>query len=1104
MIGYYRHPSLHGDQLAFVSEDDIWLADLADPDAPASRLTSEGAPSGRPAFSPDGRRLAYSSRVDGPSEVQLLELESGRTRALTQLGGEGQVVGWTPGGEVIFRSSHDQPFARVWLWSVDPAGGDPRRLPFGPAASGSWRADGALAIARHTEGLARWKRYRGGRAGAIWLREPDGGWQRLLADHPGNLAQPLWVELEGEPRLLLLSDHEGTGNLYLLEGERLRRLTDHDDFCVRRPTHHAGVVVYAAGASLWRIELPAALAGEPPRELPLRLASTRPALRRRYVQARDELEGYDVAPEGAHSLVIARGKPFVFGHWEGPVDQLGERYGARYRLGRFLPYRPPVTDDEQDPHPVPTLVSVLDTPAADAPAAGEGEERLALFCLDGATEQGQQPLRELALGPLGIGRPRAIEACPSAPLIALIDHRLSVWIVDYEDGEARRIDASECGRPGELTWSPCGGWLAYTMPVADRVSAIKCWQRARPERPPVELTAGDYQDESPSWDPDGRFLAFVSYRVFDPVDDTQQFDMGFPRGGRICLLTLREDQPSPLEPVLRPPGAKLPGAPPAQGKPLAIDLEGAADRVVRLPGREARYRRVHALPGNKLLLLIDPLEGALTRVTWRHKQPVANRILEQVDLETLDREQLAGNMTSLRLSADRRTMILRAGNKLRVLKAGDKPDRKGGEIKPSRRNGWLGLARLRLEIDPAPEWRQMLREAWRLQREQFWREDMSEVDWPAIWRRYAPLLARVGCRSELSDLIWEMQGELGTSHAYESGGDLPGAPRVRPGRLGADLELDEEGRYRLSRIYRDDASTPGLIAPLGKPGQRLREGALLLAIEGQPVDRERSPHGPLAGRAGAMLRLTVADGPESEPRQLAVRTLGVDRPLRYAGWVREQRARVHEASDGRVGYVHVPNMGPAGFAEFHRGLQRELEREGLIVDVRHNGGGRVSPLLLDRLARRQRGWRVRRWGRLRRYPSESAPDAMVALGDANSASDGDIFCAGFRQLGLGPIVGERTWGGVIGISPQHKLVDGTVVTQPEYALWMPGEGWGLENRGCEPDHPVPRSPEDYAAGRDPQLARAIELVLAAMSDPEPPPLAERPSRRPPPLPPRGA
>jgi tricorn protease len=618
------------------------------------------------------------------------------------------------------------------------------------------------------------------------------------------------------------------------------------------------------------------------------------------------------------------------------------------------------------------------------------------------------------------------------------------------------------------------------------------------------------------------------------VYDNLHFDLNFPRGMKPYLITLQKDAPSPFVPVPKPLSDEKPkqndktnGQPKAsvtdepnkepsaevskpngkeesnpddkKDKPIQIDVEGIEQRVLAFPVEEGIYGQIVGSKG-KTLYTRYPVDGALNQ-NFLASTPSARGWLYLYDFEEQKEDFLVGGIGALDVSLDASTVIYRSGNRLRVLKAGAKPDDK--ETGTTRKSGWLDLNRVRVSVEPALEWRQMVREAWRLQRDQFWTSDMSQVDWVAVYERYSPLVERVCTRSEFSDLMWEMQGELGTSHAYEFGGDYRPEPEYRLGYLGADFTFDETTQtWRIAQLVQGDPWDERRHSPLLASGVNMNVGDQLLAIGGRALSRTMPPQAALVHLAEQEVVLTVKSG-EAEARTITVKTLTDETALRYREWVEANRRFVHEQTQGRVGYVHVPDMGARGYAEFHRGYLAEFDREGLVVDVRYNGGGHVSPLILEKLARRRIGYNISRWGEFPGpYPTDAARGAMVALTNEWAGSDGDIFSHGFKLMKLGPLLGKRTWGGVIGINPRHVLADGTVTTQPEYSFWFQDVGWGVENYGTDPDIEIDNTPQDYVAGKDAQLERALAEVLKLLeaNPPQVPKFDERPSRALPRLP----
>ncbi len=688
--------------------------------------------------------------------------------------------------------------------------------------------------------------------------------------------------------------------------------------------------------------------------------------------------------------------------------------------------------------------------------------------------------------------------------MALANHRNQLLIGDTAGGGCMVVDHSDAGRCEDLAWSADGSWLAYSFQATARQRAIKLCELAT--QTCTLVTQPEFRDYSPSFDPQGRWLYFLSLRTYDPVYDSVQFEMSFPRAARPYLVALQAGGTAPfeLQPRSLKSGDKDAPAAKAEATPLQVDLAGIAQRIAAFPVAESRFGKLSGAADGKVLWTVLPIEGQQGR--GGHKEGSGR--LEVFDFETLRADTLVAKADDFVLGADHHTLLLRDGKRWRAIAADHREDRREevGDA-PSRKSGWLDLDRIRVSVDPRLEWRQMLREVWRLQRDHFWVADMSGVDWPAMLRRYEPLLPRVATRAELSDLIWELQGELGTSHAYESEGDHRKPPPVALGQLAAELQwVQADDSYRIARIVRGDPWDAMADSPLNAVGVEAQVGECIVAVNGQRVSRERPPQALLVKQAAAKVELTLArgEGDAQTRRNVLVTTLADEVPARYREWVEHHRAWVHEQSAGRVGYLHLPDMMADGFAEFHRYFGAECDRDALIVDLRYNRGGHVSELLLEKVARKRIAYNVSRWGRTVPYPEESAAGPVVALCNEHAGSDGDIFAHGFKLMGIGPLVGTRTWGGVIGIWPRTLLVDGTETTQPEYSFWFRDVGWGVENHGTDPNIEIDNAPQDAAAGRDRQLetALATALKLAEGMVPLLPRMEQRPHLAAPPLPPR--
>ncbi|HEY9698228.1 MAG TPA: S41 family peptidase [Trichocoleus sp.] len=1071
--GYYRYPTIGGDRAIFVCEDDLWAVPIAG--GIAVRLTANLGEVSHPFLSPDGQKLAFTGREEGHSEVYCMPAAGGEATRLTFTGGA-KVAGWTPEGKIVFISTVGQPFRHLThLYTIDPAGGLPEQLSFGMAQSISFGNPGVV-IGRNTSDPARWKRYRGGTVGVLWIDPIGDGNFRKLIDINGNLACPMWVD----DRIYFISDHEGIGNLYSCtpEGEDLRTETDHKEYYVRNATTDGQHIVYHAGADLFCFD-PQARTSAP---IAVQFHSPRVQRQRKFVDPYEFLDGYDLHPEGHATVVTTRGKGFAFSNWEGAVMPLGVPESGRYRLIRWL-------NDKK------RLVAVSDR---------TGAEALEIL----SPELGAEP--EILEG-WDIGRVNSLEVSPVKDQIILTNHRHELVWIDLAKRERRMLDRSDFALIQGFCWSPDGEWVAYSCAETQLTFSIKVCRIA--DGTTYQITPPRFRDVNPAFDPGGKFLYFLSVRDFNPVYDSIYFDLGFPKGMRPFLIALKKDTPNPFvqqskllngsaangtngkkeeaseakaeakaessqdEPNQQT-EAKSESNKPAEQKvkPIEIDFEGIERRVLGFPVAEGRYQQIRGVEG-KVLFTSFPVTGSLER---RSNGEEGKGTLELYDFEAQKQERLACEVTSFRVARDHKTIVYRSGYRLRVCSTNPQDKERAREEEPGRKSGWLDLRRVRVSVVPAQEWQQMFREIWRLQQQHFWTADMSGVDWDRVYDRYQPLLDRVSTRSEFSDLIWEMQGELGTSHAYEYGGDYRNEPDYRLGFLGADFAYDAEAKgYRVKHIVRGD-SWNEQDSPLNQVGLNIQEGDVLLAVNGQRVSRHRSPQELLVHQSGCEVNLSFAGTNPGETRTIAVKTLRDETYVRYREWVECNHEIVTRASDGKIGYLHIPNMGAWGYAEFHRYYFAEVHKQGLIVDVRYNGGGHVSQLLLEKLARQRLGYDVPRWGKPEPYPSDSVLGPIVALTDEHAGSDGDIFSHCFKLMKLGKLIGKRTWGGVIGISPSHWLADHSVVTQPEYSFWFKDVGWGVENYGTDPDIEVEITPQDCAEAKDPQLEKAIEVILTQL------------------------
>ncbi|WP_353942629.1 PDZ domain-containing protein [Streptomyces sp. HUAS MG91] len=1073
--GYLRFPSIAGDTVVFACEDDLWTVGTAG--GTARRLTAGVAEAARPMISPDRTQVAFVGAEEGPTEVYVMPLDGGPARRLTHQAAQCHLVGWDPRtGEILYAGTGDQPanFGHR-LFAVRPDGGPPRPLPYGSATALTRGPDGRTVLCRNGTDPARWKRYRGGAAGTLWISAGAGGADgtgegiaaptaagpvaaapaaaapaapaaaapagfRPLISLPGNLAHPCWV---GD-RIYFVSDHESTGNVHscLPDGTDLRRHTHHQDFYVRHLATDGVRLVYQAGARLYVLD-----PDGQPQPLDVEVTSSLTQRGRRLLSAAERLDTVRLSPDGATIALASRGKVFTFAPWSGPVRQHGAPDGVRYQHLDWIHDGRRLAAVAGDRGPLERLV-VLDT--------ADGTET------------------DLAVG--DVGQVTELAASPRADLIAFATNRQRLYVADLATASVRLLDETAHDRIEDLAWSPDGRWLAYTFPQTPRTSAIKVADVSAGTTWPV--TRPVLRDMRPAFDPDGRHLYFIGQRAPTPEYDQIEAGIGFPFGTLPYAITLREETPAPFVPGPEGSGdhADEQDGEPA---PTVIDLAGIERRVVPFPVPESRYIAAFGLHGKALLWSV-PLTAA---DPLRPQDAIGGQVC-LVDMERITRTECLIQVDDLHVRPGADALLYRCGSRLRLLRA-DEPleiedDDDSVEARPGRATGWIDLDRLRVPLRPAEEWHQMFREAWRLQKENFWHPGMAGVDWNAVYERYVPLVDRVATRSELSDLLWELQGELGASHAYERGGDYREQPHHAQGFLGIDWDTDDPKTWRVHAVLEGDPWNPAATSPCNRPGTDIRPGDAVVAVNGRPV----GPQGPgelLVGLAGHEVELSVRRG-DADVRRVCVRAAGSETAARYRDWVEANRRQVHETSAGRLGYVHVPDMFGTGYAEFVRGFATEMDRPGLVLDVRHNIGGHISPLLLERLGRHRLGAEHGRWSGARPYPSESPAGPMALLIDEHTGSDGEIFSHTFRHLGLGPLIGHRTWGGVIATWPRHPLVDGTITTQPEFRYVFDGVGGRLENHGVHPDIEI-QLPPGPPPTTDPHLTAAVDYLLPRLDGP---------------------
>ncbi|MER5298056.1 S41 family peptidase [Streptomyces lasiicapitis] len=1083
---YLRFPHINGDRLCFVAEDDLWVTPLTAKGAPparAWRITADRTKLGHPRFSPDGSHIAYTTWRTLDPEIHLAQVTGGPARRLTYWGStDTRVCGWSPDGHILAVSSHGQPFSHFcWAYDVPTDGSPGGKLPWGPVhhiavldVEGDRKT--LLLTGKPPHEPAAWKRYRGGATGRLWLHG-----ERLLEELDGHLDAPMFVS----GRIAFLSDHEGVGNLYscLPDGTDLRRHTDHDAFYARHAASDGTRVVYQCAGEIWLVDDLAA--DSVPRRVDVEIGGPRAGRRTYQVPAAQHVDALSVDTTGRASAVVVRGSLYWLTHRDGPARTIVDTPGVRVRLPEMLG-----TGGQ--------VAYVTDA---------EGEDAIEIAYLPRAS--GDREPRRLASGQLG--RVQELVSDPDGERLAIASHDGRLLLVDATEdsnGEVTELVRSVNGPVRDLAFSPDGAWLTWSHPGIGR--SLRKIKLARIEGPGartiIDVTNGRFEDENPVFTRDGRYLAFLSWRGFDPVYDVHTGDLSFPLGCRPHLVPLSSATPSPfaLLPDGRPAAGGLdPDADGGEGESpgdgtVTVEAEGLESRVTPFPVAASKYSALYPVSGGGLVWLRWPISGALGETFVNPADTSGRPTLEYFNITKAKKSELVDHLDWFAISGDGTRLVVVDEGDLRAV-----PSTESGDLDST---VWIDLRRILHDVDPAAEWRQAFEEAGRLIRAYFWEPGMCGIDWDAVLGQYRPLVERVASPDEFADLLREVLGELGTSHAYVTAARRSEGPphyQRAMGLLGANLACREEG-WVVKRILPGESSDSKARSPLAGAG--IREGAVLTHVDGRPVDPVTGPGPLLAAAGGTTVELTFqpAEG-EGRSRRVAIVPLINERPLRYQDWVAKRRDVVRELSGGRCGYLHIPDMGGSGWAQFNRDLRLEVSLPALLVDVRGNAGGHISELVVEKLTRKILGWDLTRDAQPVSYASNAPRGPVVALADEATSSDGDMITAVFRLLGLGPVVGQRTWGGVVGMTGRHALGDGTVITVPMNAAWFDAYGWSVENHGVEPDLAVLRTPLDWAEGRHAQLDDAVRVALDLLEKHPaavPPGYSDVPDRRRPGLPPR--
>lgn len=1065
-----RFPDIHGDQVAFCHGGDLWRAPAKG--GPATRITAHPGQELFPKFSPDGKWIAFTAQYDGDEQVYVVPTGGGVPRQLTyypahgplapRWGFDNQVYGWTPDGKsVLFRSLRDADGGRTMtaLYTVKVTGGLPVKLPMPTAGAGDFSPDGKrMVYSPLFRDFRTWKRYEGGWAQNLLIFNLKNYDTQDVAPSKRTERDPMWIGND----IYFVSDRDGTLNLYQFEPEsaKVTQVTKHAKWDVRWASSDSDhQIVYELDGELRIYDIET----KTDRDISITVPHDGLAMRPSRYSAEDNIEDFELSPKGERALFVARGDVFTVPVEKGPTRNLTNSSDAHDRWARWSP------DGRK-------IAFISDR---------SGEDQVYLIDQDGLgkPEQLTTDFEGMLYAP---------EWSPCGKRLAFSDKNGKLFVLTIEDKSLVEVAREKRGSLRDYAWSPNGGYLAFSLRDVSEFSSLYIWSLADEK---LHRITGQYADEyAPTWDPDGKYLFFLAAREFAPQISSVEWNYAGNRQVGVFALALRKDVPDLFAPESdevtieeekkdkkdeeSDEAEEDEEEAEADEEPeyLKIDFEGMAERVIRVPVEAENRSGLSALEGK--LLFVE--RGA----SFYGRSSYAKPAIKVFDIKDRKMSTLADDAAGYALSHDQSKVLVRQGGAYKVMK----PDPKSKDEKT------LSTSGLQVDRVPAQEWATIFDEVWRRYRDFFYVENMHGYDWDAIGNRYRELLPHVAHRSDLNYVIGEMIAELNVGHAYIQGGDYEIPDRPKVALPGARFELDaKSNRYRIAKIYRGENEEPKYRAPLTAVGVDISEGEYVLAINGQKLTGKQNPYRLLQHKTDP-ITLTVNDKPRMKgAREVQYKPVFDESKLLYLDWVKGNLARVDKATEGRVAYLHIPNMGADGIYEFIKWFYPQVRKEGLIVDVRANGGGNVSQWIIERLDNKLLGTRFGSTSDTPgTYPDVVFHGHMACILNQNSASDGDIFPYRFRQAGLGPLIGMRSWGGVVGISSRGPLLDGGQVYVPLSATNGPDGKWIIEGHGVDPDIEVENDPKSVVEGKDPQLQRAIKEVLKRMKE-DPKRLPERPA-----------
>lgn len=1047
-----RFPAIYGEKIVFTYAGDLYT--VASSGGIARKLTNDVGMEMFAKFSPDGKNIAFTGQYDGNTEVYVMPAEGGIPKRLTytatldrddvsdRMGPNNIVMSWKDNKTIVYRSRRigfNDWKGQLFYATVD--GGIPEQLPLPRGGWNSFSPDGKnFAYNRIFREFRTWKRYRGGQADDIWVFDFATKKHENITNDSAQDIFPMWTG----NKIYFISDRDGRDknkrlNLYSydLTIKETKQHTFFTDFDIKFPSLGNDTIVFENGGFIYRFDLKS----EKENKVSIQINEDFDIGRGGIIDVSKQVTNFEISSDGNRALFGARGEIFTV--------------PAKYGNTRNLTNTSDVHERNSKWSPDGKWISYI----SDA----SGEDEIYIRSQDGLSE----PVQLTKNGDNYKYQP--IWSFDSKKLL-WSDRKQRLLYVDVDSKNITQVAESKIWEITDFAWSPDNKWIAYASPEDDRQNVIKLY--SLDSKQTVEATEGWYDSSSPTFSSDGKFLYFISARTFSPTYGQTEFNHIYQDMSKVYFVALSKETKSPFEPKSdevkikeekKTEESKSTDKDKKKDEPksvvVKVDVDGLTQRIQELPITNANYRNLSVI-GDKVYYI---RQGS--------KDAKAKLFLYELDKQ---KETELGDIGGYEISADNKKMLVGAEGSYYII------DLPSGKIDLKEK---LNLSDMKMKLDKRAEWRQIFNECWRQMRDYFFIPTMHGVDWKKMRDNYAQLLPYVNHRVDLTYVIGEMISELNIGHTYVGGGDYPKAERIKLGLLGAKLEQDPSSKYyRITKILKGQNWDSNLRSPLTEIGVDVKEGDYILAVDGKPTIAMNDIYEALVGTVGKQVKLKVNSSPkESGSRETVVVPIGDEGQLYYYNWVQKNIETVSKATDGKVGYIHIPDMGLKGLNEFVKHYYPQLRKEGLIIDDRGNGGGNVSPQITERLARKMAMINYARNSIPTPNPDGIHLGAKVLLMDEFSASDGDIFPYRFRKYNLGKLIGKRTWGGVVGIRGTLPLLDGGFLNRPEFSRYdNEATGWIMEGYGVDPDIVVDNDPSKEFEGVDEQLLKAIEVIKEEM------------------------